>query len=89
MNKKIISNAFGWLLDIDESACSCELGEAANGQPYHALECITVSATHITKLLKELGFEVCSRCEGLGSIIHDEAVENCHDCEGKGYTNFK
>ena len=89
MSKKIIADAVNWLLDIDESACSCELGETKSGQPYHALECIKVSSAHVKKLLRECGFEVCRRCEGLGSIIHDEAVENCHECEGKGYANVK
>jgi len=88
-SKKIITDAFDWLLNIDESACSCDIGETNDGQPFHTEECIKVSSSYVKKLLKECGFEVCWRCNGLGSIEKDEAIENCPACEGKGYIHLK
>lgn len=47
---KVIKDALKWLEDVDESACFCEIGETANGQPYHTLECVKTSA-HIVRTL--------------------------------------
>ena len=51
---KVLKDAKGWLKEVDESACFCEIGETANGQPYHTLECVQTSAHIIRKLVEAL-----------------------------------
>ncbi len=82
---KTITDAIEWLINVD-IGCYCEMGEAENGTPYHALECTEVSTAHVKRLLKECGFEICWRCSGMGSIEKDNAIEECPTCEGRAYT---
>lgn len=87
--KKSITNIIEWLINVDAGACYCEVGESQSGEQYHALECIEVASKHVKVLLKELGFEICWRCKGMGSIEKDEAMEECPSCEGKTWIPIK
>jgi len=51
---KVLKDAKGWLKDVDESACFCEMGVTANGKLYHTLECVQTSAHIIRKLVEAL-----------------------------------
>ena len=51
---KIIKNATEWLNEIDEGACTCEMGFTPSGLPYHAIECVITSAQIVRKLVSTL-----------------------------------